>query len=217
MEGTVRHSWHSCPENFAAAADVITSAERIIINKNNIMATKSEQIRFVETVYPAAKALWEKQDSIHPLFVTAQAALETGWRLRGLSNNIFGITKGSSWTGQAELELTTEYFNTPDRKFSLPEEVESVTEVSPGRWKYRVYRLFRVYDSIEACLNDHLAILRRPGYADAWPYRNDPKEFARRISDSAGAKYATAPDYADVMSRMIDSVEKIIADKRKNG
>jgi hypothetical protein len=81
------------------------------------MATKSERIEFVKAVYPAAKALWEKQDSIHPVFVTAQAALETGWRIRGASNNIFGITKGSSWTGLTALELTTENFPVPDKRF----------------------------------------------------------------------------------------------------
>jgi flagellar protein FlgJ len=34
--------------------------------------------------------------------------------------------------------------------------------------------------------------------------------FAERVSDSAGARYATAPDYAAVMASMIDSVERIV-------
>jgi flagellar protein FlgJ len=200
---------------------VISAIESTIQNENeqinclieNDMATKSERIEFVKAVYPAAKALWEKQDSIHPVFVTAQAALETGWRIRGASNNIFGITKGSSWTGPTALELTTEYFPVPDKRFRFPEEVESVTEVSPGRWKYRAYRLFRVYGSLEECLSDHLAVLRKSGYADAYPYRNDPKEFARRISDSVGAGYATAPDYAETMAIVIDMVTRIIREQ----
>jgi flagellar protein FlgJ len=172
------------------------------------MATETEQIEFIKRVYPAASALWEKRNSIHPVFVTAQAALETGWRTGGISNNLFGITKGSSWTGRTTLMLTTEYFYTPDKKFTLPEETESVTEVSHGRWKYRVYRLFRVYDSLDDCLEDHLAILRKPGYADAWPYRDDPREFARRISDHVGARYATASNYATVMISLIGTLEK---------
>jgi flagellar protein FlgJ len=151
-------------------------------------------------------------DSIHPVFVTAQAALETGWRIGGITNNIFGITKGSSWKGKTALKLTVEVFPAPDKRFVLPEEVESVTELAPGRWKYRVYRLFRIYDSLEDCLEDHLRILQKPGYADAWPYRNDPKEFARRISDSPGARYATDPNYAKVMAKMIDTVEKTVAE-----
>jgi flagellar protein FlgJ len=184
--------------------------ELLMIDDKRDMATKSEQIRFVRTVYPAAVRLREKRDSIHPAFVTAQAALETGWRIGGISNNIFGITKGSSWTGKTALMLTTEYFRAPDKKFTLPEEVESVTEVSPERWKYRVSRLFRVYDSLEDCLADHLAILQKPGYADVWPYRDDPKEFARRIADGTGAKYATAPNYAQSMAETIDGVRRIV-------
>jgi flagellar protein FlgJ len=177
------------------------------------MATKSERVSFVKKVYPAAKVLEAKWDSIHPVFVTAQAALETGWRIGGISNNIFGITKGSSWKGETALMLTTEYFNTPDKEFTLPEKVETITQVSPNKWKYRLYRLFRVYDSLSDCLDDHLAILRKPAYADAWPYRKEPKVYAQRISDSTGAKYATAPDYAELMSDVIDTVRRIVAEQ----
>jgi flagellar protein FlgJ len=74
------------------------------------------------------------------------------------------------------------------------------------------YRLFRVYDSLEDCLADHLVILKKPGYADAWPYRDNPMEFARRIVDSKGAKYATAPDYAQIMESMIATVGKLAAE-----
>lgn len=64
--------------------------------------------------------------------MTAQAALETGWKIKGVGNNIFGITKGSSWTGPVSLELTTEYFKTPNVKFKAPERVVSVEQVAPG-------------------------------------------------------------------------------------
>jgi flagellar protein FlgJ len=181
------------------------------------MATKSEQARFVAAVYPAAKALWEKQDSIHPLFVTAQAALETGWKLKADgTNNLFGITKGSSWKGEVKLCLATEYFASPDKKFSLPERVVSVEQLSEGRYKYRVYRFFRVYRTLEECLDDHLTLLRKPMYADAWPFRNDPKEYACRIVDRVGAKYATDPNYATTMAKMIDGVGGIVDENYGN-
>jgi flagellar protein FlgJ len=179
------------------------------------MATKAEQYEFVKAVWPAAKALFIANDSIDPVFVTAQAALETGWKLKADgTNNLFGITKGSSWTGETKLCPTREVFSVPDKKFTLPEKVVSVTPLSGGRYDYRVHRLFRVYPNLEACLDDHLAILRRPGYADAWPYRNDPKEFARRIADSTGAKYATDPNYAQTMAAMIETVRKRLAELR---
>jgi len=173
---------------------------------NNIM--KNKQITFVKRIYPAAVRLYEA-GGISPLFVTAQAALETGWKDSGIGNNIFGITKGS-WTGATSLELTTEYFCSPNIKFNAPERVVSIEQVAPGRYKYRVKRLFRVYDSIDACLDDHLALLRKPMYSDAWAYRNDPKEYARRLVDNTGAKYATAPNYAETMASVIDTVERIV-------
>lgn len=40
------------------------------------MATKNERIEFVRKIYPAAARLY-RAGGVHPLFVTAQAALET--------------------------------------------------------------------------------------------------------------------------------------------
>jgi flagellar protein FlgJ len=145
--------------------------------------------------------------------VTAQAALETGWNVKADgTNNLFGITKGS-WAGETKLCLTNEVFSVPDKKFFLPENVISVKPVGGGKYSYRVWRLFRVYDNIGACLDDHLAVLRKPGYADCYPFRDDPKEFARRISDSVGAKYATAPNYATTMAVMVNMVDKIVKEQ----
>ena len=176
-----------------------------------------EQIEFVKKVYPAAARLAEA-GGVNPLFVTAQAALETGWKIRGIGNNIFGITKGS-WTGPVSLELTTEYFKTPTVTFKAPERVVSVDQVAPDRYKYRVddwcslwYVVVQlhVYPTVDACLDDHLALLKKPMYADAWPYRNDAKEYARRLVDNTGAKYATAPNYAAIMASVIDTVANIV-------
>lgn len=174
------------------------------------MATKQEQIEFVKKVYPAAVAIYRSGDGAHPLFVTAQAALETGWRANRDGNNLFGITVGSSWKGEKQLVTTREVFSVPNRSFTPPERVLSIKPIGAGRWEYRVKRYFRAYASVEDCLRDHLALLKRPMYADAWGYRHHPKEYARRIVDDTGAKYATDPHYADTMSRMIDMVARIV-------
>jgi flagellar protein FlgJ len=170
------------------------------------MATKQDQIRFIKTVCPAACSLYVKSDGIHPVFVTAQAALETGWTVKDFGNNIFGITKGNGWTGETQLAATREEFSSPNKKFYPPEEIISIKPMANGKYEYRVRREFRKYDSLEDCLDDHLSVLKRPGYADAWAYRNDPKEFARRISDSAGAKYATDSSYSATMCAVIDTI-----------
>ena len=173
------------------------------------MATRQEQIEFIKAVYPAAYNLYIERDSINPLFVTAQAGLETGWRLNK-PGNLFGITKGS-WQGKTVLLLTREVHKTATVKYHSPEEVVNITPVEKG-FEYRVYRLFRVYDNMEDCLSNHMAVLKNPGYADAWPYRKDAKDFAKRIVDNVGSKYATDPNYASVMSSVIDTVQNRIKD-----
>ena len=170
------------------------------------MATE-QQKDFARRVYAAAK----QATDIAPDFVTAQAILETGWGKSKVGRyNIFGITKGTAWDGKTVLVLTHEYFNTPDRKFSPPERVVSVAKCKSGnRWYYTVYRLFKDFDSLEDCLKEHTRLLQKPGFADAWPYRHDAVEFARRICDSKGSRYATAPQYLYQLTSLIQTVRKI--------
>ena len=152
---------------------------------------------FVAWIYPKAKEMNE----IDPLFVTAQAALESGWGKSAIGNNLFGITKGTTWAGPVQLVETTEYFSTPNVSFKAPEEVLNVTKVGERKYKYSVKRLFRDYDTVGDCL------LEKKGYADAWPYRKDAKEYVRRIVDSVGSKYATDPNYVDTMYKVIEMVK----------
>lgn len=158
---------------------------------------------FVKWIYPQAHSMGD----ISPIFTTAQAALESGWGKSAIGNNLFGITKGSSWTGAVQLVTTTEYFSRSDVKFKLPEKVIQVEQVGDKRYKYTVKRLFRDYDCVADCLADHMAILQKPGYKDAWPYRKYPKRFVRAIVDGIGSKYATSPDYVETMDKLFDMVE----------
>ena len=164
---------------------------------------------FVKWLYPVAK-----QGEINPVFVVAQAALESGWGKSKIGDfNIFGITKGS-WKGPVILVTTFEYFTTPNVAFKAPECVLGVTKMGKNRYKYQVKRFFRDYGSLDECLKDHLAILKKPGFADAWPYRNDARQYVRRIVDNVGPKYATAPDYVQTMDRLFAMVEKAIKEER---
>lgn len=170
------------------------------------MATELQR-DFARRVYAAAI----RATDIAPEFVTAQAILETGWGKSKVGKyNLFGITKGSGWTGKTVLVLTHEYFNTPDRTFNAPERVVSVCKVK-GRqqWYYTVYRLFKDFDSLADCLAEHSRLLQKPGYADAWPYRKDAEEFARRICDNRGSRYATSPNYLRQLLLLITSVRKL--------
>lgn len=172
------------------------------------MATAA-QCKFAREVYEAAKT----GTDIAPEFVAAQAILETGWGKSKIGKyNIFGITKGSAWSGRTILVRTQEWFLIPDREFLPPEKVISVAYSSAKKkYHYTVDRLFRDYDSLADCLADHMHILQKPGYADAWPYRHDAEEFAIRIADGMGCKYATDPFYAVTIKKLIRQVRKIVS------
>ena len=160
--------------------------------------------KFIQWIYPYAQ-----QMDIDTIFIVAQAALESGWGNSAIGNNLFGITKGSSWKGKTQLVTTTEYFSIPNKTFTMPEKVISVAKVG-DRYKYIVKRLFRDYETVTECLEDHTAILKKPQFADAWPYRHDRVQFTKRIVDNVGLKYATDPNYEEVMNAMFKSIMKTI-------
>jgi flagellar protein FlgJ len=158
---------------------------------------------FIRQIYPLAKYLYENHNSIHPLFLTAQAALEAGWKVKTPGNNIFGITKGASWTGEVNLLPTIEIFNTPDKTYTLPEKVVSVEQIAPDKYRYRVYRQFRAYISLENSLEDYMSLLKASPCRKAWPYRHDPREYARQMAGT----YTKNPDYAKTLIAVIDFIE----------
>lgn len=162
---------------------------------------------FIREVYPAA-CEYSQISGISPLFVTAQAALESGWGRSKIGRyNIFGITRGSNWHGRTLLHPTTEYFSRGDFTLTPPEQVISIKRLHDKRYQYRVMRLFRDYDSLRDALADHCRVLSGKGYSDAWAYRGDAREFLRRIQDNVGWRYATAPNYVEILMRVIDMVE----------
>jgi flagellar protein FlgJ len=167
----------STPVTADKTASMTNEAVPVMENEANpsIAAPAQEEpgkeAAFIRQVYPAAQRLYESGDGLHPLFVTAQAALETGWKIKTAGNNIFGVTKGASWTGPVNLLQTVEIFGTPDRQFTPPERTVSVEQFAPDRYRYTVYREFRAYDSLEDSLADHLMLLKGSLYSDAWPYR----------------------------------------------
>lgn len=157
---------------------------------------------FVEWLYPEACKM-----DINPVFVVAQAALETGWGKKIIGKyNLFGITKGS-WAGRTLLVTTTEIHNTSTVKYHSPEEILDIELLPSGRFKYRVIRQFRDYDSLEQCLKDHFDILNKPHFLHARKYKNDPVKFVEALQ-AGKLKYATDPNYVYVMKQVFKSVEK---------
>lgn len=163
---------------------------------------------FVKWLYPAAK-----KGEISPIFVVAQAALETGWGKSCIGKyNLFGITKGS-WTGKTILVTTTEILTTNTVKFNSPEQALSITKLQSGKFRYSVKRLFRDYDTLEQCLSDHFEILKQSHFSHAWPYRNIPDKFIEQLQ-AGKMKYATDPNYVSTMKKMFSMVEKSIKEQK---
>lgn len=173
------------------------------------MATKKEQIEFVRKIYPAAARLY-RSGGVHPLFVTAQAALETGWKIKGVGNNIFGITKGSSWHRPGVAGTDDRIFQDPECEVQGPGTGRIGRASGPRKIQIPRLPVFPKFRCRWMNVSDnHLERSANRAMPMRWPYRDDPKEFARRLMDGTGAKYATAPDYAEVMASVIDNVARI--------
>ena len=65
---------------------------------------------FKREYYPAIERVCA-ETGLNPLFVAAQAALESGWGDSAIGNNLFGITAGDKWTGKRQTVRTFEYFD----------------------------------------------------------------------------------------------------------
>jgi len=166
------------------------------------------QQEFVTWLLPSAR----RQIDLTPEFLIAQAALESGWGEHIIGRyNMFGITRGNGYDGPVLLVATTEYHSSPSVAYQKPEKVLQVTALIGGHYRYRVKRLFRDYGSLDECLADHKRVLMQPCFRHAWPYRHSAEDFVEQLQCGA-RKYATDPDYVNVMNRMIRQVRKLIAD-----
>ena len=108
---------------------------------------------FKRHYYPAIERVCA-ETGLAPLFVAAQAALESGWGDSSIGNNLFGITAGDKWTGRRQTVRTFEYFP-DDRQGGRFKKVYSITPLRDGRFRYEVDRDFRDYDTLEQAVRDH--------------------------------------------------------------
>lgn len=146
----------------------------------------------------------EKKTGISHLFTLAQAALESRWGERAEGYNFFGIkAKATTPLPNKQLWVTKEELAVPNsNKFP---EVLSITKLSNGKYLYRVKDWFMKYSTPEEGFSAHsqfFFINKR--YAKALLVRNDPYKFADEV---AKAGYATAPDYANSLKKIIKMLE----------
>ena len=147
----------------------------------------------------------DRKTGISHLFTLAQAALESGWGKRVFGNMFFGVKAGKDTPiNKKQLLTTTEILNSPNLKHLFPQ-VLSVNMLTNGKYKYIVKDWFRKYDTPEECFTDHAQFFfRNKRYAKALKVKADPYKFAEEV---AKAGYATAPDYANSLKKIIKMLE----------
>ena len=146
------------------------------------------QVSFV-TQHAQTAARVAASSGIPANYMLGQAANETGWgqheiKLKGgaPSYNLFGIKAGANWTGKVAEVTTTEYTN--------------------GVAQKKVAR-FRAYDSYDESFKDYANLISNsPRYAQAKLQTTSPQAFASGLQK---AGYATDPEYANKLSRAINT------------
>ena len=152
----------------------------------------------------------ERKTGISHLFILAQAALESGWGERGVGNNFFGIKVpknlvSNTPANKKQLFKTTEVLNAPNLGYKFPQ-VMSIYQLPSGKYKYEVKDWFRKYEMPEECFTDHAQLFfKNKRYAKALLVKADPYKFAEEV---AKAGYATAPNYADSLKKLIKKIEE---------
>ena len=140
---------------------------------------------FVATMLPMAQQAADRI-GVDPLYLVAQAALETGWGKSVMrqqdgssSHNLFGIKASSNWTGNSARAITSEF-----RNGAMVKETAE----------------FRSYDSYKDSFHDLVTLLQTNNrYQDVVKSADNPEQFVRELQK---AGYATDPDYASKISQI---------------
>lgn len=160
--------------------------EFVEIDMANMPKRFNSPEEFVEKLWPYAERAAEKL-GVAPEVILSQAALETGWGKhiladqQGSSFNLFNI-KAHRWDGDTVAKNALEY---RDGK-ALHEQSQ-----------------FRAYDSYQHSFDDYVHFLQtQPRYSKALQHVGDPNAFIEQLHE---AGYATDPQYADKIKRIMNS------------
>ena len=126
-------------------------------------------------------------------FMLAQAAHESGWGARGITNadgtpshNLFGIKAGAGWTGAVAEVMTTEYVGGQPRK---------------------MVQRFRAYANAGEAFADYARLMKEsPRYQGVIAAGGDARGFAQNLQR---AGYATDPHYAAKLERVIETTNRL--------
>lgn len=116
-----------------------------------------------------------------------------GSKLSQKANNFFGIKANSTWKGEVYNIKTGEF--------------------TPSSQYYVIADNFRKYNSVEDSIKDYVNfLLTNPRYEKAGVFKaKTVKEQAEKLKE---AGYATAPDYADVINSVYNSISNFITENK---
>ena len=180
------------PKSFLSRIFSSDKATEKAASKPISLEGREKQVEFLKRHGDAAKAA-EESTGIPASFMVAQAAHESGWGRREIRNpdgssshNVFGIKAGPGWKG-ATTEITT-------------------TEVIGGQAR-KVTAKFRAYASYEESFKDYANMMKNnPRYAKVVENSASVEGFAKGLQR---AGYATDPQYADKLTRMINTTLRL--------
>lgn len=172
----------------AAASATSTSAAADFSSVNG----RERQAGFVRAHGAAARAV-EAETGLPAAFVLAQAAHESGWGQREIrnadgssANNFFGIKAGAGWKG-AVAEVTT-------------------TEFEGGQAR-KVTQRFRAYATAEESFRDFARLMKdNARYSPVLASGGSAERYAQSLQ---AAGYATDPDYAGKLGRVINTTLRL--------
>jgi flagellar protein FlgJ len=162
--------------------------------------TRDRRIEFIEKFRPLAEQAARKL-GVAPEALIGQAALETGWGRHAPvsgsgaeSHNFFGIKATGGWRGNAVTAQTLEY-----------EAGVAQARVEP----------FRAYASPEAGVADYVRLIGgNPRYEAARGAGDDIGRFATALQRGG---YATDPQYAEKLQRVVETVRALSEPGLKGG
>lgn len=173
-------------------------AEIMVKQLSHTMKTEGQpasvQQDFVGRMLPHALQAGQAS-GVPPQLMLGQAALESGWGRHEIrmadgsnSHNLFGIKAGAGWHGKTTTVFTTEYVN-------------GVAN--------RQAEKFRAYSSYADAFQDYADLIgNSPRYAEVLQRSGDAAGMAQAMQK---AGYATDPQYADKLARVLEMTGDLLA------
>ena len=144
----------------------------------------------------------------------SQAALETGYGSRVVNNNYFGIKDKKSKNSAI---TTTEYYNEKELVLNHDKIISKEKVFKDGKmlYKCKVIDNFEGYNSAWESFRAHSVFLNNnPRYYPLFKNGKNYEAWADRIGSTkyGGVGYATAPDYGDMLKKIIKKYHLYLLD-----